>query len=255
MINKDFVDKQFKQLDDPNFNVDTLDRTGRSLLFLACKICDKEKILTLIEKNCNLNLIDNLGHNCLGILCSLPRTEQFNETVKLELFKFLSVDHKVDIWNLTNKEESCLYLACKYGNVEIAEYILLTYPEMLDLKPLSGASCLEIAIICNNKKILDLLLKYGADVNDMNDESAMSCLMVACANKRTDMVKELHKRGAEINLVNFKNRNALYYATFYMNENDETILYLLENNSFMCDRTCKLLSRSTNEKILKYIIE
>jgi ankyrin repeat protein len=87
----------------------------------------------------------------------------------------------------------------------------------------------------------------------MNDESGMSCLMTAGSTKQFEMVKKLIESGAEINQINFKNKNALYYASYHMNSNDNIILFLLESGAFICDRSRKLLSRSTNQEILKYL--
>lgn len=249
MITKEYVEKQFEQLNDPNFDIDTLDKTGRSLLFLACKICDFDKIKKLVELGCNVHLIDNIGHNCLTTTCGL----QEPHLDKLTIVRYFIEDHKVDPYCLTNKDESCLYIACKYNNVDIARYLLEAYPDLLDIKPLCDASCLEISITQNNQDVFQLLLSKGANVNDMNDESGMSCLMTAGLSRQYFMVKLLIESGAEINLINFKNKNALYYATYHMHNNDDTILYLLEHGAFICDRTYKLLSRSTNPEILKYL--
>lgn len=252
MITKEYVDNQFEQLNDPNFDINTLDKTGRSLLFLACKICDFEKIKILANMGCNMHIIDNIGYNCLITMCSLvePNLD------KLAIVKYLIEEHKVDPQILTNKDESCLYIACKCGNADIVQYLLLSYSELLDIKPLCGASCLEIAITQNHQNVFSVLLLKGVDVNDMNDESCMSCLMLSAMHRQYLMTKLLIESGAEINLINFKNKNALYYAAYHSHnndKNDKTILYLLENGAFICDRTCKLLLRSTNPEILKYL--
>jgi ankyrin repeat protein len=250
MITKEFVDRQFEQLNDPNFDIDTLDKTGRSLLFLACKICDFEKIKKLVSLNCNVHIVDNIGYNCLITMCSLQ--EEYSN--KLEIIKYFIEEHKVDPYHLTNKDESCLYIACKAGNTDIVEYFLTNYSDLLDIKPVCDASCLEISIIQNHQDVFRLLLSKGANVNDMNDETGMSCLMTAGLYRQYEMTKLLIESGAEINLVNFKNKNALYYASYHMHNNDKTILFLLENGSFICDRTHKLLSKSNNTEILRYLV-
>ena len=249
MITKEYVDKQFEQLNDPNFDIDRLDKSGRSLLFLACKICDFEKILLLIKLSCNINIVDNVGYNCLLTVCGL--TEKYEN--KFQIVKYFIEQLGLLPNCYTNKNESCLYLACKTGNVELAQYLLHNYPDLLDVKPDCESSCIEISIVNNHLEIFLLLLKYGADVNDMNDASGMSCLMTASFERQYEMAKKLIESGAEINLINFKNRNALYYAVYHMNNNDDTILFLLENGAFVCDRTRKMLLRSTNKEILKYI--
>lgn len=249
MITKEYVDKQFGQLNDPNFDIDTLDKTGRSLLFLACKICDLEKIKKLVDLGCDVNIVDNIGYNCLLTICGL--VEEYSN--KLEIVKYFIEDLNILPEYYTNKNESCLYLACKVGNTDIVKYLLNEYANLLDIKPDCGSSCLEISVIQNHLNVFQLLLKFGADVNDMNDESGMSCLMTASHTKQFEMVKKLVESGAEINLVNFKNKNALYYASYHMNSNDNIILFLLESGVFVCDRTRKFLSRSVNKEILKYL--
>ena len=57
MIVKKFVDKLFEKIDDPNFDINcnpefdinNTDNAGRTLLFLACKICDFTRIKKLIS--------------------------------------------------------------------------------------------------------------------------------------------------------------------------------------------------------------
>lgn len=249
MITQEYIDKQFEQLNDPNFDINTLDKTGRSLLFLACKICDFEKIKKLANMGCNMHIVDNIGYNCLVTICCLQ--ESYSD--ELAIVKYLIEDHKVNPLSLTNKDESCLYIACKYGKTNIVKYLLENYPDLLDIKPLCDASCLEISITQNHPDVFLILLSKGANVNDINDETGMSCLMVAGLSRQYLMVKLLIDSGAEINLINFKNKNALYYATYNAHNNDQTILYLLEHGSFICDRTYKLLSRLTNPEILKYL--
>lgn len=249
MLTKEYVDKQFEQLNDPNFDINKLDKTGRSLLFLACKTCDFEKIKKLVELKCDFTIVDNIGYDCLLTVSNV--SDKYEN--KLEIIKYFINDIGIIPNKYTNKNESCLYLAVKANNLDIAEYFLREYSDMIEIKPLCGSSCLEIAITSNNICMFNLLLKYGANVNDMNDESGMSCLMIASLSQQYDMVKILIESGAEINMINFKNKNALYYATYHVGQNDKVILYLLENGAFICDRTCKFLSRSQNILILKYL--
>lgn len=251
MITKEYVINQFEKLNDLNFNIDTLDKTGRSLLFLACKICDFEKIKKLADMGCNMHIIDNIGYNCLITVCGLKE----HNSNKLAIVKYLIEEHKLNPKIFTNKNESCLYIACKYGNIDIVQYLLHNFSYLLDIKPLCGSSCLEISIIQNHYNIFELLLLNKLDeINEINDESCMTCLMIAAMHRRYEMVILLIKHGAEINFVNFKNKNALYYASSFMHNNDKTILYLLKNGAFICDKTYKLLSRSTKKsEILKYL--
>jgi hypothetical protein len=248
MITKEYVDKQFEQLKDPNFDINKLDLTGRSLLFLACKICDFDKIKLLVSLGCDINIVDNIGHNCITTICSLPKFEN-----KFKILKFFIEVCKVDPYHTTNKNESCLYFACKMNDIDIAEYLLNNYSDLIDVVTYNDVSCIEIAIINGHYEIFKLLLKKGVDVNLFNEETGLSCLMTACISKRFEIVKDLIEAGAELDLINFKNKNALYYAAYHAHNNDEIILYLLENGAFICDRTRKLLSRVTNEKILKYL--
>lgn len=254
MITKEYINKQFLQLNDKNFDIDTLDKTGRSLLFLACKICDFEKIKLLVQLGCNLNVIDNVGYNCLLTVCNISQKNK-NENI-FAIVKYFIEECNINPLNfVTNKNESCLYLACKSGNYEIVEYLLNNYSELLEIKTENDVSCLEIAIFNNYELIFDLLLKFGANPNEINNETGLSCLMTASCNKRYTMVKKLIDSGADYDFVNFKNRNCLYYAAYRMHGNDETIEYLLSLNIFVCDRTFKLLSQSENQKILSYLCQ
>lgn len=251
MLTKEFIEQNFAKLNDPNFDVDTRDKAGRTLLFLASKICDFEKIKQLVCLGCNMLIVDNIGYNCLHTVCT---TSEKHEN-KLNIVKYLINEHKLDPYCCTNKEESCLFLAVKAGNTEVVEYLLEHYSDLLDIKPFSDSSCLEIAIVYNHYDIFNLLLSKGADVDDMNSESCMTCLMTASYHHRVEMVEALINRGAEVNLINYKYKNALYYATQKINNAEQTILLLLENGSFVCERTRKLLNNTNNKKILELINE
>jgi ankyrin repeat protein len=248
----DFGTRHFDKLDDKNFDVNTRDKTGRTLLFVACRICDETRVRQLITLGGDANIADNFGHTCLTVVCAVSTPTP----TKLQIIRYLLEDMKMDPFHVTEKGETYMHIACKGGYLDIVTYLNTTYPTIKDMSNLENQSCLITAVCANKLNVVQYLLEeIGMDPNEINEENDMTCLMIACLNKQYDIVKQLVKAGAEINECNYKNKNALYYASHHMKNNYNTILLLLGRGAIVNERTLKLLEMSSNADIQKYLKE
>jgi ankyrin repeat protein len=247
-----FGTTHFDKLDDENFDVNTQDKTGRTLLFVACRICDEVRVKQLVTLGCDPNIVDNFGHTCLTVACAISTITPN----KLKIIKYLLEDIKMNPYHITAKcGQTYMHIACKGGYLDVVTYLNTTYPDLINILNLEDQSCLITAIIAKHSDVVQYLLKVGMDPNEMNEENGLTCLMIACLKKKYDIVQQLVQAGADINEYNHKNKNALYYAAIYMSGNYDTILFLLEKGSGVDERILKQLDRSTNVEIRKYLKE
>lgn len=101
---------------------------------------------------------------------------------------------------ITKNGRSPLWLACKRGDLEIAEALLSKGAKVNEASEKDGTTPLQIAIASSNADITSLLISNGADA-DIKDKAGRSCLEIAFKAKAVEVVDSLLGAGANPDIV------------------------------------------------------
>ncbi|XP_071138285.1 uncharacterized protein [Mytilus edulis] len=213
--------------------------TGDSPLAVCCYAGIKELAEWCLENNTNTNSINKFGEPPLYIACyhihpdivwcllnhenkadANMKTEVTNitplylaceknlKTIALHLLK-----EEIDV-NHTFKDKTPLFVACKYGHIDIVRLLLTQKEDKIDInkgKPLYTA-CKK-----GHTEIVSLLLNHTADEVDVNKKTSFkgeTPLYVACEGGYNDIVSLLLKHESSgLNKSRFDGATSLFVAS------------------------------------------
>lgn len=229
-----------------------LDKTIDNDLIQACANDDIELIKLLLDKDANVNFINQNGYTALMVGPCMW-------TGSIEVAKLL-LDKGADT-NIINKDgKTAFMLARSHGAIGVVQLLLeygadpnsvdeygrTVFMEACDKGYLSivkllleqgtdanstdeyGRSVLMNACIKGNVGLIDLLLQYDANPNFIDPIAHWTPLIYTCSypfDEGTDIIKLLLKNGAHINTVNKEGKTALDIAR---DNGFETIIKLLK---------------------------
>jgi len=221
--NKNFLDEdivKYIELDD----VDSLDRyinrakdlekflalkseeTGQTMLLVAAEQASVECADRLIECGADVNCIGKMGYTPLLWCCSIGYPNH------IVVAKRLLEEDETDVRIFSDKFETPLNVAIKFGRFELADAIL-NRKRGADINHRcgNGNTSLVMATFANKLEIMEYCIKNKADleVPNMNGETAF---MVACKVNNIDAAGMLLMNGANINSCDRVGRNSLMHA-------------------------------------------
>ncbi|KAI9438127.1 hypothetical protein H4582DRAFT_2129160 [Lactarius indigo] len=140
--------------------------------------------------------------------------------------------HDVDepwIWfsHLSPSQGSPLYYAAFCGLCDLAERLIMKYPEQLNGGGGRILAPLPAALHKGHFSVADLLHKHGADVNVRGDDNRTP-LYTASIDARVDIMRWLLNHGADVNAWKRGRRTPLHIAAYHMHL--DAIQVLLEHN-------------------------
>ncbi|XP_076240814.1 protein fem-1 homolog C-like [Calliopsis andreniformis] len=146
----------------------------------------------------------DLIKECKYTATNLPLSSK----LKKSLSKF-SKDQRKEI--VSRMENGCapLFIACRRGNVKIAEYLIIKcYADVeqrgkhdIPNKHVYSVTPLWCAAVCGNIPVIKCLVKHGANVNAVSD-CGSTPVRSACFMSNMDVVSYLVEHGADINKAN-----------------------------------------------------
>jgi ankyrin repeat protein len=122
---------------------------------------------------------------------------------------------------------SPLYYAAFCGFYDLAEHLILKYPEQVNAVGGHILSPLAAALYKRHFPVANLLYKHGAVV-DVYDSEMETPLLVASVSGQTDIVRWLLDHGADANTRSYNGWTPLHYAV--CNTHFEAVRVLLEHN-------------------------
>ncbi|XP_051818452.1 putative ankyrin repeat domain-containing protein 19 [Antechinus flavipes] len=164
--------------------VNDVDRKKRTCLHLACCNGHPAVVSLLIERKCDLNLLDRDGRT--PFMKAIQCEEEDCATILLQ--------HGADP-NIGDGSNNALHYVSFFLGIGLAAK-LLHYKADIEAKNKEGLTPLFFAVRRQNCNMAEFLLKNGANVNAL-DGSKRTTLMIAASMRSTEMVSLLLKYNAD----------------------------------------------------------
>ncbi|XP_060598420.1 ankyrin repeat and KH domain-containing protein mask-like [Ruditapes philippinarum] len=211
-----------------NCDVNVVDNMGRTPLFLACEADDVEAVkLLLVESRCDVNIKTVVGDSPMKVACRNA--------------KYWSYWHGKELNSAGRKINSF-----DFPPVQITKMLLQANADV------SEATLLPTAVQLGDTKLVEELLNLGMDIN-MLDDNMCTPLGIACSNThvRSQLVKLLLDRGADVNKGGgWKKQKPLIFA--YVHNSVEKIKLLLSYGAKLtAEEMTELVSLTLSKSILE----
>ncbi|KAI5281073.1 Ankyrin Repeat Domain-Containing Protein 19-Like [Manis pentadactyla] len=157
------------------------DKRNRTALHLACANGHAEVVTVLVERNCKLNLCDNLERTPL-----IKAVQCHQEDCARILLDYGADPNVSDVYGNT----ALHYAACGERLTTAAQ--LLEHTADIEASNKEGFTPLLLAVSRRNYKMTEYLLSEGADVHAV-DNYERTALMLAIDNGSTDIVNLLQE--------------------------------------------------------------
>lgn len=211
-----------------NCDVNVVDNMGRTPLFLACEADDVEAVqVLLIESRCDVNIKTVVGDSPLKVACRNAKYWSYWHGKELN-----SVGRKVNTFD--------------FPPVQITKMLLQANADV------SEATLLPTAVQLGDTKLVEELLDLGMDVN-MLDDNMCTPLGIACSTThvKPNLVNLLLDRGADVNKGGgWKKQKPLIFA--YVHNSVEKIKLLLSYGAKLtAEEMTDLVSLTLSKSILE----
>jgi ankyrin repeat protein len=172
------------------------------------------------------------------------------------MIKLIDLGVRIDIRDYNpNRNANGLHYACWYGKIDIAVYLLKTYPKIFTLDDIDnfGNTPILYSIYGGMENIMNWILNQGKSINVSNNKGH-NVLIQSCCSNNLNLVKILTtKYKFDINYQDNDSHRPIHYAS--MNGNIEIMEYLLSIGAklnYEDDKYSVLLSAAFGGKINVY---
>ena len=185
-------------------NINTIAKSGKTALMIACQNGNFEIAIALIKNGTDLNIKDSKGKMALNYVVDNNRNKD-SETFliwackngNLEMVKLLI--SKGSNLNARDKDDNtALISASSSGHLEVVKCLIENGLNIED-KNKYGYTALKIASLEGNFEIVKYLISKGADTNARGIYDETTALMEASSSGHLGIVKFLVNNGADIN--------------------------------------------------------
>ncbi len=168
-------------------NIDSQNTKGYTPLMMAVRHERRAMVITLLERNANLNLIDYKGNTVLTMIITKGKTKL------LEIMWPYVIEAKADV-------SKAMYLAAYYGHADMIEQLIKRH-QSADSSSVDGLTPLYAAAERGLSDTVRKLVRLGANVNKkvLNGNAP---LHTAAHKGHTDTVNTLLSLGAKVNITN-----------------------------------------------------
>ncbi|KAJ8960036.1 hypothetical protein NQ318_009473 [Aromia moschata] len=163
-----------------------------------------------------VNEKDSIFHDLIEECKHAAPGARLSYTLRNKLEKY-SQEVRRDIVNRIKVGCSPLFIACKKGQVEIVEYLIMICQADIEQKGLYEVqedrsthvvTPLWCAAVSGKLRVVEILLKYGADINAVSDTGSTP-VRSACFMTHFEIVMYLVEHGADINRPNYNGGTCL----------------------------------------------
>lgn len=178
--------------------------------------------------------MDQLFHNLINECKYQAPGAQLTYGLRNQLEKYKKEERKEIV---SRMKDGCapLFIACKRGHVDIAEYLIKTCNadieqrgkyEVPDDRSIHCVTPLWCAAVSGNLEVIKCLVSHGADVNAVSD-SGSTPVRSACFMTHMDIVSYLVEKGADILIANYNGGTCLINSV----QSVELCTFLLEHGA------------------------
>ncbi|XP_062611705.1 serine/threonine-protein phosphatase 6 regulatory ankyrin repeat subunit B-like [Saccostrea cucullata] len=211
------------------------DNDGCTVLHSACRGGSVEVVYFLIEKGMDINSLTNDGKTILHIACLNGKFEvcvylaenhphllnvkdKSGNTVlhaaawgdNVQIVKLL-IEKKMDINALREDGETILHLCCRSGKLEVCEYLINHFPDLLKIKNTMGWTVFHSACYGGNVEIVIFLIEKGMNINTLSN-NGQTILHIACLNGKFEVCVYLVENYPHLLGVRDKSSNKVLHA-------------------------------------------
>ncbi|XP_062606075.1 serine/threonine-protein phosphatase 6 regulatory ankyrin repeat subunit A-like [Saccostrea cucullata] len=227
------------------------DNKGWTVLHLACNEGSVETVSFLIEKGLDLNALTNDGESMLYIACLKGKFEVCEYLVEnyphlldvkdkssntvlhaaawrsnVQIVKLL-IEKKMDKNIIQEEGETILHQCCLWGKIEMCEYLVNNFSDLLEIMDNEGWTALHSACCGGSVEIVSFLIEKGMDINTLSNDGR-SILHIACVNEKFEICEYLVENYPHLLDVKDKSSNTVLHAAAW-GGNVQIVKLLIEN--------------------------
>ena len=215
------------------------------LISRGCDVMDKDsKGSTVLHKACHtgkLELAQYLVEKYPDMLAIRNNTGQSPYLVSgfsgsVELVKFL-ISRGCDVMDKDSKGSTVLHKACGQGKLELTQYLVEKYPDMLAIRNNTGQSPYHVAGFSGSVELVKFLISQGCDVMDM-DSDGWAVLHYACDKGKLELAKYLVESCQDLLAIR-NNRGQSPYLTTGFSGSVELVKFLISRGCDVMDKDSK----------------
>ncbi|XP_061164475.1 uncharacterized protein LOC133173510 [Saccostrea echinata] len=234
---------------DKDLEIDEKTYFGRTVLHICC-LEGRTDICKYLVNNYSqiLHVTDCYGWTVLHAACLGGN---------VDIIDFL-VTKGMDMHALTKKKETVLYIACRYGQYAVCEYIIHNYPQSLDIMD-ETVSVLHCAAWKGYIDIVKLLIEKGWNVRSVT-RTGDTVLHLCCRNSQLEMCQYLINNHSDLLPDrDVKGWTALHSAC--MGGNEEILSFLITQGMDINELTkdsknaLHIACRYGNYAMCKYLVQ
>ena len=190
------------------------DVAGKSSFLNAGYSGSVELVKYMIDSGCDVYDMDNNGMNVLHCACQEGNVElvqyfidEFSDMLKIrdktgqspfltsgfsgsvELVKYL-ISRGCDVYDKDNDGRTVLHKVCQEGHIELVQYIVENYPDMLKIRDKVGLTSLIITGLSGSVDLMKYFMSRGCDIYE-KDNDGWTVLHIACERGHLELVRYL----------------------------------------------------------------
>ncbi|XP_062574844.1 serine/threonine-protein phosphatase 6 regulatory ankyrin repeat subunit B-like [Saccostrea cucullata] len=226
------------------------DNNGWTMLHSACSGGSVIVLSFFINKGLDINSLSNDGESILQIACL---------NGNFEICKHL-VDNYPNLLNVRDKSSnSALHDAARGGNVQIVKLLIEKNMDITSLQE-NGKTVLHQCCRSGEMEMCEYLVNQFSDLLETRDTNGFTALHAACIGGSVDVLYLLIEKGFEINALSNKGKNILHIAC--LNGKHRICNFLVENHPHLLNGKDKYrntvlhdAARGGNVQIVNLLIE
>ena len=234
------------------------DKSGQSPFLVTGYSCSVDLVTYLIAKGCDVMDMDNDGETILYNACKEGKlesvqylVENYPDLLKIknkigqspfvvsgvsgskELVKYL-ISRGCDVMDKDNHERNILHITCNNGNLELAQYLAGSFPNMLTNRDKWGLSSYLFSGFSGSVELVKYLISRGCDVID-KDNNGETVLHNACKKRNFELVQYLVESYPDMLTIRNKEGQSPFHVA-ESSRSDELVNYLISRG---CDEMDK----------------
>ena len=237
------------------------------LIINGCNVLDKDcDGGTVLHKACykgRQELVQYLVENfpdMLTIRDKLGRSPFLNSgySGSVELVKYL-ISKRCDVQDKDSNRHSVLYKACKVGRLQLVQYLVESYPDLLSIRDIEERSPFIVAGFSGSVELVKYLISKGCDISDMGGDGE-TILYQTCEQGQLELTQYLVETYPDVLTIRYKKGRSPFLVAGFSGS-VELVKYLVFKGCDVLDKDSNrhsVLYKACNEgwlTLVQYLVE